>query len=230
MNDIVNACDAWGLCSDRVVNIPYTARATGNNVMFTGSMSYIYHHNKQPLPEKTLKGMRACQVGAGLFARAPSGYWRGHYQSPDDIFGVGVHAAFFDRQLARDYIKWGYTHWGCFNNVEPSEWRTSSFFFRMPQLTAHMSLAAGLPYGPIALVVWMWSMVRSLYISKRSNDTHRKARMMYWVAKEKSWLLKPFCWMWEKRAKKLWPNGMGEIYKTWGWSEMHPCVKHLWSV
>jgi hypothetical protein len=217
-------------------------RGTGNGVMYTAEYAYLLHTEQYDLgyPEflkekfRLIELLASCQVMPGLFKRSPT---HKTPNAPDDYFGAALSSKYLnDGRTASNILSYGRQSWGCYNDQAPGVWRWKSWFYRMPQLVAHWQFCAGQRVDLFLLLIWCVSVYRATTRPRKSQDSYRKLWMMLKAADGYNKLLDWYIAWIRKRFAKVFPGGIGQVEKEYGWTANpkkgrpvdHPIIKHLW--
>lgn len=231
--DVLAWSDPYGFMSDRS-----PGRITGNGLMFTGPVTDYCHHTSWR--RRVLNDVyNATFVHGGGHKRHVAGHYASHHNAPDDYFGIGLASISLDLNIGKRILDvCRQTGW-VLNDQSPGQWRPQSYLGRMPQLIFHLQLSSGESPNAYRAVIWSLALIRSFFVHRKSNDTHRKCWMMVRVFEQfcklplsNGYWLRPYLAgvvaVWRVVFFWRFPGGMGEVYLTWGWHPNHPSVKYLW--
>lgn len=190
--------------------------------------------------------LKRCSVEPGLLSRGPH---HPDQQAMDDYLGVATacRALVLPGTTAR-ILSYGRNCpvklWGPlrlfyhYNNVAPGQlhhpdgrinW--NAWLGRMPQLVAHLQLAAGERPWPLRRLWWALVIAYSAFARKSDHDAWLMSWLLIWVYQDRrnwgGWSLvgDAACWYWRKRFAYTWPEGMtGVLAQALGHG--HPIVTY----
>lgn len=183
-------------------------RSSDNGVMFT-SEYFIYLQKNYELNKFDSwiydNLMRSCMLTPGLLARAPGDMGQ---SPPDDMIAVAAACSqLCIPDLAREILKYGFTHKGSFNNANPTVWTKESFLWRQPQLLAALLAAARM--GQNNPLVWVLNLYAALVIAvagKGVDPQNTDARRLSWLLIQAMTPVSGVCRLaaklWKRRAEK----------------------------
>lgn len=157
--------------------------------------------------QKWRQTMRSCQVRPGLLKRSPINST--DVEGNDDYIGYLAGCKLTGSgDYAREYLEYGRTNAGCYNNVNPDHWTFRSFLWREPQLIAHAYYAVGEKPSVICYIAWVISMIASC---RNSTPMDADARLLSWLL-YKNWdkkgtFARRAVYGWLKRLRRDYPNG-----------------------
>ena len=209
---------------------PSKGGSSNNGVLYTSEYYLLLLLNGELTEDDAAKYedvMMCCFKQPGLLSRSPDGSGGG--EGPDDYIGLAAGADAMAPELAKDVLKYGYNHFGAFNNEDPSKWTTKSFLWRQIQLYSCFKWAAGEHPNPLFRFYTALSIALAGW---RKPITDTDARILSWlviqVAEKKSFM----CWVaakiWRKRLLKDYPNGMRDVAALY-YEAGHPFIKY-WPV
>lgn len=233
---------------------PPNFNASGNGLLYTAEM-YIILARTHVLNAHDLKKFESiimsCEVERGLLKRSPT---HGDQEGPDDYIGVTAASYILNRtsdnmsgmwrnDIAQRILEYGervkVEYPPClsfnyvYNNVKPGtskhpDGRTnwSALFARMPQVVAHLKLAAKQQPSTIEMFVWQQSVMGCH--DKPKND--QTARILSWLMVMTGHGQNDTCDRttaeWYRRLKSQFPGGMRQVVAEYFQNPDHPLAKH----
>jgi len=227
--DILNYTDADGLVAPN--KCASTDRGvSGNGVLYTAELVAILASRGELLDsdkDRWRAAMKGCMVVPGLVERGPTKI--GDQEGPDDYVGYAVGAFLCDPDAAGAVIQRAWDWNGFLNNEVHGSTRHpdgsinwSAFLIRQPALVALYYYAAGKkPIVPLR----MFSAL-SLALSGFSDPGNV---MLSWmrmqVVGEQDWMHRLASWIWKKRLRSSYPNGMQDVAAKY-FQAGHPFVQY----
>jgi len=169
--------DEYGLLQDKI------GGSTGNGIMYSVYLALLSEEIEIPAVVEHLKeALEGCWVPNGGMNRAPEGYYTtyaGALNQADDYIGLGLLDVILGTTYSKRVLSVSRLNWGIVNNVEPGKFLWKAFIFRMPQVRAHLKLAAGETLNPLDALLWSLSCLWSLF-----KLHHRDSRVKAWIMVE----------------------------------------------
>lgn len=164
--------------------------------------------------QKWRKLMRSCQVRPGLLKRSPVNST--DVEGNDDYIGYLAGCKLTGSgDYAREYLEYGRTNAGCYNNVNPNKWTLRSFLWRQPQLIAHAYYASASQMSGITCIIkhfvkLVWSL--TMFLSSRmqplkDSDSRILSWLLYKTWDKKGYFARRAVCGWLKRLRRDYPNG-----------------------
>lgn len=216
--------DEYGFLQDR------RHGSTGNGIMYSVYLALLSTEHEIPgVVEKLKDALRRCWVPNGGMNRAPEGYWTtyaGRLNQADDYIGLGLIDILIGTHYSRRLLDVARTNWGIINNVNPGKFKWKAWIFRMPQVRAHLQLAAEEKPGPLSIGAWCLSILWSIF-----KFNHRDSRVKAWIMVEtarrtvpESAVINLICDIWTYFFKKRFEGvGHAEYFPV-----EHPARFYFW--
>lgn len=229
-----NYMDADGLVAPFPINTA-ERNVCGNGTMFLGELAVLLALRGEASSQTRIHfgqrcGTCVCLVPGhtGMPCRSPLNTTE--QDSPDNMLGIAAGCiATGQSWIAQDILKYGYKHWGSFNNENPGKWTTVSFLWRQPQLLCALKIAVGNKPNLFLRIVAAGSLLVSCRkVPAGETDPYRLAWLLWYCTKDDAlcrWASK----FWWKRLYKAYPDGMmgvRAIYYHGLNGEPHPFTKY----
>lgn len=192
---------------------PSKGGGSNNGVLYTSEYYLLLFLNGELTDDDQAKYgvvMTSCFKQPGLLSRNPDGSGGG--EGPDDYYGLAAAADAIAPWIACDVLKYGYKHFGSFNNEDPGKWTSKSFLWRQIQLYCCFKWAAGETPNPLFRLYVAISIAVAGF---RTPTSDTDARILSWlvihVAAKKSATCRVAANIWRKRLLKDYPNGMRDV-------------------
>lgn len=157
-----------------------------------------------------------CEVEIGCFKRSSTN--NQDYESVDDYYGLCSGIYFNKLWNQGDYILMhGLHNLGSYNNITPGAFQWKTFLWRNPSLLALMLWSSNRKvWFPLELIVAITIATSGLFSNQSSGTS---SWLLSWftiqVAKRESWMCNLAAKLWNRRLKKVWPNGMVDVAKVY---------------
>jgi len=175
--------------------------------------------------QRILKAHSPFETSYGLFSRTPKKEY--NPQNHEDYGGLALTSHCLHPELSRRVVAKGIELMWFMNDRNPGSWRLRSWLGRYPHIIAMHYQAATHQPGSLGLV-WAEGNQKRVTVLGASKDGWKRA----WMCNK---VLGP--WMHDETNtnfytafKKKWPHGIGNLYRSYGWSKEHVLVKHGWDV
>lgn len=148
-------------------------------------------------------------------------------EGPDDYVGFLAVAHLYYYVWAEEFLAYGWSNYGCYNNVDPGQFTWSAFLWRQPQLIAHAKYAAY--ERPNVFLRFAWIMT-ILLAGFRSPPSNTDARTLSWLLIQvwdgNGFFCKLAVNAWKKRLFRDYPCGMKDVFRIY-FGDEHPFTTYV---